>query len=503
MKAIMITYDSLNRHFLSPYGCNWVQTPNFERLAKKCVTFDKSYVGSLPTIPARREFHTGRHNFLHRRWGPLEPFDDSMPEILRDNGIHSHLTSDTLHYWLDGGCSYHNRYSSFEFFRGQESDAWKTVLGDVEIPEHLGQACKQDIVNRAKNEADMPQTKTFQGGLDFLDTNHNENNWFLHVETFDPHEPFFSMPEYMALYEKDYNGPLFDWPVYRPVSEEEKPYVEHVRKMYAALVTMCDRNLGKILDKMDTYGLWEDTLLIVNTDHGVLLGEHGYWAKYYEGHPFEEITHTPLFIYDPRSKASGRCDCLVQTIDLAPTILEYFEKEIPKDMMGRSLKNTIANGTPVRETAIFGIFGGQICCTNGKAVYMLASPMDNNKLLFNYTLMPTNMIGRFSLEELHGATLSKPFSFTKGCRLLRTPSYNPDLESPHIGRHKTTQLYDLEKDPHQMNPIKNAEFEEYFRKEIVRHLQENDAPDELYIHMGLRQGYTSWIKRLRGLFKKS
>lgn len=60
MKAIMVMYDSLNRHYLSPYNSNWTHTPNFSRLAKNSMVFDKSYVGSLPCMPARRELHTGR-----------------------------------------------------------------------------------------------------------------------------------------------------------------------------------------------------------------------------------------------------------------------------------------------------------------------------------------------------------------------------------------------------------------------------------------------------------
>ncbi len=71
MKAIMIMFDSLNQHMLPPYGCEWVHAPNFERLAGRCATFDNSYVGSMPCMPARRDLHTGRYNFLHRSWGPL------------------------------------------------------------------------------------------------------------------------------------------------------------------------------------------------------------------------------------------------------------------------------------------------------------------------------------------------------------------------------------------------------------------------------------------------
>lgn len=55
--------------------------------------------------------------------------------------------------------------------------------------------------------------------------------------------------------------------------------VEHIRCRYRSLVSMCDRNLGRILDLMDEHDLWRDTMLIVGTDHGFLLGEHGWWAK--------------------------------------------------------------------------------------------------------------------------------------------------------------------------------------------------------------------------------
>lgn len=487
MKAIMITYDSLNRHYLSPYGCDWVLTPNFHRLAEKCVTFDKCYVGSLPCMPARRELHTGRHNFLHRSWGPLEPFDDSMPEILKKSGVYSHLSSDHSHYWEDGGCTYHTRYNSWECHRGQEGDPWKGIVGEVEIPVHMGQLWRQDVVNRRyiQTEAQQPQSKTFQAGLEFLDANWRVDNWFLHIETFDPHEPFYSMPEYRELYEKNYDGPIFDWPDYNTVLDDEKPYVEHVRNMYASLVTMCDRNLGKVLDKMDANDLWKDTLLIVNTDHGFFLGEHDWWAKSNQVNLLEEVAHTPLFIYDPRSKAIGRCDCLVQTIDLAPTVLEYFGLPIPRDMQGKSLRYTITNGTAVRETGIYGVHGAQIACTNGKTTYIHAPVMDN-KPLFNYTLMPTHMRCMYPVDELQDIELTNPFSFTKGCKLIRTADFDYMQQKASAGEHYfTNQLYDLVSDPHQQNPLDNPAIEEYFRKEIVQHMKNNDAPKEQYIRLGL------------------
>ena len=59
MKAIIVMFDSLNRDFLSPYGCDWTITPNFQRLAEKTVTFRRSYAGSLPCMPAESYIRYG------------------------------------------------------------------------------------------------------------------------------------------------------------------------------------------------------------------------------------------------------------------------------------------------------------------------------------------------------------------------------------------------------------------------------------------------------------
>ncbi|WP_240941188.1 sulfatase [Paenibacillus sp. HB172176] len=303
MKAIMIMFDTLNRHMLSAYGCDWTHTPNFQRLAEKTVTFDNCYIGSMPCMPARRELHTGRYNFLHRSWGPIEPFDDSMPELLRKQGVYTHLVTDHLHYWEDGGATYHTRYSSFELVRGNQGDPWKGEVKAPEIPDALGnvkgEMNRNDWVNRKyiQNEEDFPQAKSFLSGLEFIRTNKEEDNWFLQIETFDPHEPFFAPQAYRELYPHEYHGKHFDRPDYKRVSETPEE-VAHCRYEYAALLSMCDAYLGKVLDSMDELDLWKDTLLIVNTDHGFLLGEHDWWGKSIQ--PFyNEIAHIPLFIWDP------------------------------------------------------------------------------------------------------------------------------------------------------------------------------------------------------------
>lgn len=380
MRAIMLLFDTLNRRMLEPYDCDWTKTPNFKRLAEKTVTFDNCYSGSLPCMPARRELHTARYNFLHRGWGPLEPFDDSMPELLGSHGIYTHMISDHQHYWEDGGATYHNRYQSWECVRGQEGDAWKGQVRNPEMPEHIGRMWRQDMVNRQyiRREEDYPLAQVFRLGLDFLETNKEEDNWFLHWECFDPHEPFYSPKEYQELYPHDYEGPLFHWPEYRGVTET-KEQVDHCRYEYAALLSMCDAYLGRFLDFMDKNDMWKDTMVIVNTDHGFLLGEHDLWAK--SAHPwYNETAHIPLFVWDPRHKIQGeRRTSLVQNIDVPVTLLNYFGVEVTKDMLGKNLEQVLLRDEPVREFALFGMHGAQVNITDGRYVYM-RSPVEGNQI---------------------------------------------------------------------------------------------------------------------------
>jgi arylsulfatase A-like enzyme len=375
VRAIVLMFDSLNRHMLPPYGGSFIQAPNFARLAERAVTMDNFYAASMPCMPARRELHTGRYNFLHRSWGPLEPFDDSVPQLLGEAGVHSHLVSDHPHYWEDGGATYHTRFTTWEFFRGQEGDPWKGVVqpGHAATP-IFGRMRRQDAINRTymRTEASHSQTRTVDAGLHFMQTNVAADDWMLQIELFDPHEPFFTHDVYKARYPHDHDGPAFDWPGYHKATEPADR-IEHARHEYAALVTMCDHSLGRVLDFMDAHDMWDDTMLIVNTDHGFLLGEHGWWAKSVQPW-WNELVHLPAFLWDPRTGERGtRRAALTQTIDIAPTLLRFFGLEPTPDMQGRDLATVLDGDRPVREGALFGIHGGHVNVTDGRYVYMRAA----------------------------------------------------------------------------------------------------------------------------------
>lgn len=499
----MVMYDTLRLDVLPSYGGKEIELPNFKRLAEKTVQFENSYVCSLPCMPARREIHTGRSNFLHRSWSPLEPFDDSMPELLKKNGIYTHLVTDHYHYLEDGGCTYHSRYNTWDCIRGQEGDPW---YGSAEprnkmsphmfpTPSDIPPEAKsfhmklggQDAINRRllHSEKDYPMRHTFDGGIDFIERNVQYDNWFLQLETFDPHEPFDVPNEYISrLLDPDAMSEI-DWPPYAPV-HESKELVDEVRKKYLALVAFCDAQLGRVLDAMDAKDMWKDTMLIVNTDHGFMLSEHNWWGKMAMP-DYNEIAHTPLFIWDPRAnKANEKRSALVQTIDLAPTLLDFFGVDIPKDMLGKPLANTVCNDAKVHEYGIFGAFGSVLNITDASYVYMLA-PVDYNAEKYEYTHMPTHMRARFSVNEMRTATLCDNLSFTKGCPVMRIKSGNEGNIGAGESKLKagTSLLFDLENDSIQMNPIDNAEVTARMRTALKAALEQNDAPKELYTRYGL------------------
>ena len=121
-------------------------------------------------------------------------------------------------------------------------------------------------------EENHPHVRTFQGGMRFLEENYQKDNWYLQLEYFDPHEPYFVPDSYKKLYTDQEND--FDWPYYGQVAEGEEGerQIRDARLNYRAVLSMLDCYLGKVLDFLDGHDMWKDTLLVVNTDHGYLLG---------------------------------------------------------------------------------------------------------------------------------------------------------------------------------------------------------------------------------------
>jgi len=499
MRTVFLLFDSLNRRMLNSYGGNFLDTPNFNRLAEKSITFDNHFIGSMPCMPARRDLQSGRLSFLHRSWGPLEPFDNSFPEILRFNNIYTHLVTDHNHYFEDGGATYHNRYNSFDFIRGQERDPWKAMVDPpIERFKKMYHKSQSEFKNREskyyfypinseyiKQEKDFPSVKCFSSGLEFLETNKTAKDWFLQIETFDPHEPFFAPKRFREKFKTNYVGPRLDWPQYDKVKESSDEVAE-LKANYLALISLCDFLLGSILDYFDQNNLWDDTTLVLTTDHGFMLGEHNWWAK--NRMPlYNEISHIPLFIYHPDYKKNigQRRSVVTQNIDLMPTFLENHKIKIPKEVQGKSLLNFLEKEEKTNYSALFGYWGGGVNITDGSHTYFNYPKYMNRADPYQYTLMPTHLRQFFTLNELKTAKMEKPFSFTKGVPVMKIQN---DDRGPSIGNDDSLEkgfvdtdsaLYDIKNDPGQINKIEDRDIIKKMNNLIFDKMTENDAPKEV------------------------
>ncbi|BDU39870.1 sulfatase [Vibrio nigripulchritudo] len=515
MRTVFVLFDSLNRAALGSYGGTAISTPNFDRFAKRAVTFDKHYAGSLPCMPARRDMHTGRLNFMHRPWGPLEPFDNSFASLLSKNGVYTHIVSDHLHYFENGGSGYVNAFDSWDFIRGQEYDVVKALvqppidrLREKYNERHypMGSLDSGSTITREstdtnawrrsrhtinsmfiENEADYPTAKCFQSAMEFLELNQSADNWFLQLECFDPHEPFTAPSRFRESYKTDYKGKILDWPLYEKVTDSVEEIAE-IRANYAALVSMCDEYFGKLLDWFDENQAWGNTALILTTDHGFLLGEHDWWAKNKMPY-YEEISHIPLMMWHPEQSSEPRVDQLTQTADLMPTLLDFYGITIPEEVTSHSLSPLLMAKSNSRETAILGMFAGPICVTDGRYTYYRFPKDLDGDPLHAYTLMPSHMHKLFTGQELKTAELVSPFDFTKGVPVLQiTPSQEnteTGIECVKNWGHQGSCLFDLSNDPKQLNAIDDPDVTERLNIAIVKHLERHDAPEDIYEYYGL------------------
>lgn len=499
MRTIVFLSDTMNRRFLSVYGNTDVHTPNLERLAERSHVFENHWTGSAPCMPARRDLLTGRLGFLERNWGPIEAFDQTLPEVLQSCGVRSHITTDHYHYGELGGEGYCQSFTTWQLQRGQEHDNLEWMEHPYREPHHIGKTSEYHQKNQQslRNEADYPSPKTYKSGAEWLERHGDEDDYLLWIEGFDPHEPFDVPESYLTLYDDDYDGDTFDWPPYEPFSGTPEE-LKHIRNRYKATLTMTDYWIGRVLDVCDRMNLWEDTMIVFTTDHGYMLGEHGLMAKnYMQG--YNEIYHIPMMIHLPGQREEHRVGALTQNIDLFPTICEHFEvpeSAIKNPIHGKSLKPLMdGERDSVREGVLYGVYGKSVNMCDGRYTYFRAPRREDNSPLNIYTSMPTTLkqfIGRASITDIHAVEADRFLRWTD-FPVYRIPAatfqYTDKTQdfSSRTEYHDRDYLFDLESDYAQMENLTDETIHSRMVDLMKQLLLEHDAPDEQFERLGLNE----------------
>ncbi|MGI6366958.1 MAG: sulfatase [Anaerolineae bacterium] len=480
MRAILVLMDSLNRHFLPAYGNDWVIAPNITRFCRRSVRFDRHHLGSAPCMPARRDMLTGRLNFLERGWGGVEPFDRCYPQTLSDHGVFTHLVTDHYHYASVGGENYLSLYDSWELIRGQENDPWVSRVEPLPERPHLGRWSAAYAANSTRLTAEEAYAtpRTFQSAIQWVRTNGRAEDWFLMVEAFDPHEPFDVPQGYLDLYGDDWDGPQFTWPEVKPLDLSPEA-LRHIRRQYAACLTMTDRWFGRLLDELEAQGCLQDTLIILTTDHGHMLGEHGLMVKNYQP-VYDELALIPLMVHLPGDAHAGEVRSqLTQNIDLAPTLLEYFGLGWEHPIHGASLWPLLADpAAPGRPWALYGWFGRNVNISDGRFTYLRAANADNAPLYQHGCMASTH--GRYWPREAFAEIEAGRYLPYTDMPVFRLPVHQPT--TPLLAQ---SHLYDREVDPAQEVDLVGTAAEPPMRALLERALREVGAPPEQFQRLGL------------------
>ena len=355
--VVMIVADTVRSDYLGVHGGH-VHTPNLDALARQSIDFRHHKIASFPTLPARADYFTGQYALTGIGWGPLPLAMPSLPQFLQSEGITTAGVVDTPFFRIKG----YNYDRGFDFFYDLEL---QQVGQQTKDPRHRNptKLVPEPWISEFDHAA--PQTMTLAEKC--LEQLVDRDRFFLYVDTWDPHEPWDAPDWYVKRYKPDYDG--------RQITPPYGEYLEHgltdddletARAMYSGKLTMVDRWIGRLVDRINSMGLKDDTTILFTTDHGFHFGERGgQLGKMIRGPSSEdgehrwsrsplhsELTDIPLFLRIPGEQARDE-NRLSSAMDIAPTITGLFGIDKQEWMLGRSLLDYVeSEDAPETEVAI-------------------------------------------------------------------------------------------------------------------------------------------------------
>jgi arylsulfatase A-like enzyme len=377
MNVVVVVMDSLRADHV--YG-HRARTPAWDRVGRQGVRFLNAHPEGMPTIPARRAIMSGKRTYPFRGWRPRwsglppqpgwEPvgIDGEMWTVtLREQGWTTGYVTDNPHLLLPVHKRFRQKFDRVELVDGQVPWRHRPTrrVSHRELDHHLPKALRGTRAEprmRAylalnppgRDERDYNAAKVFRDAMSWIKWARQRQPFALVIDSFDAHEPWDAPRRLIDLY-----GPAsapggvepiqpFPTPAARAREVDlTKRLLRRMRQLYAAEVTLVDVWLGRFLDRLEALGLAENTLLVLVSDHGVLLGERGWVGKRYsEMH--EELTHVPMAMRHPSGKGRGRTSSYyASTHDVGPTVLSVLGVDAPAGMNGVDL-SPLFDGRPPR-----------------------------------------------------------------------------------------------------------------------------------------------------------
>ncbi|HWB53525.1 MAG TPA: sulfatase [Tepidisphaeraceae bacterium] len=357
MRILYIDIDSQRADHLGCYGYHRNTSPNIDRVAADGVRFDNCYVSDAPCLPSRTALWSGRfgiHTGVINHGGvAADPFIEGPKR-----GFHSQLGNTNWMRCLRNAGYHTATISPF----GERHSAWHWYAGFSEIhnPGKFG-----------GETADMVGPMA----LDWLSNNGKKDNWFLHVNFWDPHTPYRTPDNYGDPFKNDplpkwlteevrarhwsecgphsarevfgFEGGIPDWAAeYKKRQPGEIDTMDKVRQMfdgYDTGVKFADDYIGRLLNKLADLNLLEETVVVISADHGENLGELNIYGDHQTA---DNITsRVPLIVRWPGVTKGGRVDSgFHYHFDFAATMIEMAGAKVPEIWDGRSFAESFKAG---------------------------------------------------------------------------------------------------------------------------------------------------------------
>jgi len=385
--VLFITVDQWRGDCLSALGHPVLHTPNLDRLAAEGVVFANHFANSTPCGPSRAGIHTGTYQFRHRSVQNGTPLDSRFTTLAREVrglGRTPHLLgyTDTS---LDprGVPATDPRLRTFETVMAdwdsptditEHDPMWQRHLVGLgyELPESFWDLYAPiDVPGAAEHGPTWAPTR--------IPAEHSEtayltdaaialldevgSGFFVHLSYLRPHPPYRAPAPYHDRYDPAEVSPFIRHDD-REVEASTHPFMQAVLGVEAAaapvderdcrqlvatyygLMSHVDDELGRLFDHLRSIGRWDDTVIVLTSDHGEQAGDH--WLVQKLGW-FDQSYHVPLIVHDPRhpEQHGSTVDAFTENVDLMPTLLDALDPpSIPLQCDGRSLAPFLRGETP-------------------------------------------------------------------------------------------------------------------------------------------------------------
>jgi arylsulfatase A-like enzyme len=333
---VLLVTDTYRFDNLGSRAARPVRTPALDQFAADRATeIGRFYTGSFPTIPHRTDLASGTVGWPHYGWQPIDlSGPNHIAALLGQEGYATQLICDCPHLF---NARFQHAFDAAFQHRGQEGDKPVLHLNDP-IPAAMPLAKTRARptfrgsplvdVHRWTNRQPRYETESFPAktastAIRWLEENSRAAPFFLWVDFFDPHEPW-DAPEYLVRrYDPHYEGAPMWHPNYGPATDYTADELNNLWAHYAAEAELVDRWVGRVLQKIDDLQLWDDTIVVITSDHGMSLGEHGrtgksnihdddprYWPLY------PELGHVPFLLAGGPVPRGQRLDLIAQPADI-------------------------------------------------------------------------------------------------------------------------------------------------------------------------------------------